>query len=158
LVLGMFILFILGPGQFADLMRRAFAPFSEGAIAARTQPILLLPKDGNITVQVGQKVDFKVRVEGREPGEQDDDAPRLHFRYDRQEPYTDSLELRREKDFDGSYVWVATMPGDKIRNGVWYKITAGDGSTEEYRVSVRSATAQLEEIHVTYHPPPYLVM
>src|SRR5262249_5529393 len=97
LALGMFILFILGPGQFADLMRRAFAPLSEGAIAARTQPILLLPKDGNITVQVGQKVDFKVRVEGREPGEQDDDAPRLHFRYDRQEPYTDSLELRREK-------------------------------------------------------------
>jgi hypothetical protein len=155
LILGLFILFLLGPGQFADLMRRAFAPFSEGSIAARTRPILLLPQNGNITVLVGQKVEFKARIEGREPAPGDEDAPRLQFRYEHQESYTDSQDLKREKDVDGTHVWVTTLSGDRIRNGIWYRVTAGDGATEEYRINVQ-AGPQVNKFLVTYHPRPYL--
>ncbi len=67
LVLGLLILFALGPNQFGSLFRRAFAPFAGSGLGTKTEITLLAPTGGNATVPLNQRVDFAARIEGRFP-------------------------------------------------------------------------------------------
>jgi hypothetical protein len=139
-----------GPGAFFSLLQRNFAPFSEIAIATSTNLELLLPEGGNLSVNLNQKVDFRVGVTGRVPRPNQTDSVKLHYRYNPNDPY---VELLLEQDPDGD--WATALLGDQVHNGFWYKITAGDAATPEYQVRVRSL-AQVLRVDVTYKYRPYL--
>jgi collagen type III alpha len=144
------IAFLLwGPVTFVSLLQRNFAPFSEIAIATRSNLELLQPSDGDVMVLVNQKVDFRVQVTGRVPRPNQPDSVRLHYRYNQNDPY---VQQPLEQDADGD--WVTTILGDQVHNGFWYKVTAGDASTPEYQVKVRSL-AQVTRFDVTYKFRPY---
>src|SRR5262249_28660665 len=110
---------------------------------------LLQPREGDLTVLVNQKVDFRVLVTGRVPRPNQPDSVRLHYRYNQDDPY---VQQPLEQDADGD--WVTTLLADQVHNGFWYKITGGDASTPEYQVRVRSL-AQVMRFDVTYKFRPY---
>lgn len=141
-------LFSLGPRKFFSLLERAFAPFRETVIASRTQLTLIRP-EGDVTVPVGRSVPFTVRIEGRVPDASKPDAPKVLYRYQPDEPY-EKQPLERESDWE----WSGAMPAFQVRTGFWYKVTAGDAETPEYRVTVRS-TPFVTGFEVRYHYRPY---
>jgi hypothetical protein len=139
-----------GPGTFVSLLQRSFAPFSEIAIAARTNLELLQPDGGDLLVLVNQKVEFRARVTGRVPRPNQPDSVKLHYRYNPTDPF---VEQPLDQDPEGD--WVTSLLGDQVHNGFWYKITAGDAATPEYQVKVRSL-AQVMKFDATYKFRPYL--
>jgi hypothetical protein len=155
LVGGLFVacllFFILGPRPFLTLMQRAFAPFSEVAIATRTRLTLIRPEGGDTVVPVGRAVSFAVLVDGHIPDRNNADAVRLLYRYNPTDLYEERL-FERGSDNE----WVTTILASEVpSSGFWYKVAGGDTETEEYRVQVRSSPL-LERFDVTYHYRPYL--
>jgi collagen type III alpha len=151
LVLLLFVLMLLlSPKPFFSLLGRAFAPFRDGAIATRTQLVLLHPEAGDVTVPVDQSVAFAVAVYGRIPDPGQPDALKLHFRYQQSDPW-EERPLERESDRE----WVVTIPAYQVENGFWYKITGGDDATPVHHVGVRSIPL-LAGFDVHYHYRPYL--
>lgn len=144
------ILFFIGPRQFRSLLARAFAPFSESAIATRTSITIKHPVGGNTTVAVGKAVSFTVQVDGNVPDPKKPDALKLLFRYHEQD---EAIERLLEPGDEGE--WVTIVPAYEVQNGFWYKVTGGDAETPEYRVEVRS-TPHLTGFEVKYHYRPYL--
>src|SRR5262245_272481 len=151
LLVGLLILFFLGPTQFFSLISRAFAPFTNITVANRTQLTLVKPEGGDAEVPMGRAVSFTVEVGGRIPGPGQPDALRLHYRYNPNDGYEEKALERGES----AHLWVTTIPAALVQNGFWYKITGGDAATPEYRVQVR--TVPLVTGHeVTYKYRPYL--
>lgn len=134
LLLGMFLLFLFGPGQFSSLLKRAFAPFGDTSVPTRTTLVLLQPEKGDLEVRVGHAVSFSVEVQGRVPHAGAPDAVRLLYRYQD----GDAFEERPLDRGDSSAHWVGVLPAPQVRNGFWYKIAAGDTLTAEYRVGVKT--------------------
>lgn len=151
LLLGLVLLFLLGPGQFLSLLGRAFAPFQDTAVPTRTQLVLLQPDGGDVTIPIGRAVAFSVEVGGRVPTPGQPDALRLLYRY---QP-GDGYEEKPLERGDSAHHWVAALPASQVRNGFWYKIMGGDAETPEYRVQVRTVPL-LTGFTVTYHYRPYL--
>jgi hypothetical protein len=149
--LALLVFFFLSPPQFFSLLRRAFAPFREGAIATRTQLALVQPENGDLTVAVGRAVPFAARVDGRVPAPGQPDASRLLYRYQENAPF---VERPLERG-NSAHEWDTVLPASEVRNGFWYKLRAGDAETPEYRVQVRS-TPLLSDFKVTYRFRPYL--
>jgi hypothetical protein len=145
------VLFLLiGPGPFRSLFGRAFAPFARsGGIATRTQVVILRPQDAVATI--GNPVTIVAGVSGRVPGPRDKDAPCLLYRNEEGEPY----RQRYLQPDESNREWATTMPAIDVRNGFWYKVTAGDAETPEYRVRVRAAPL-VADFHVTYRHRPYV--
>lgn len=151
MLIGLAILFLAGPRQFASLLYRAFAPFTEGTIASRTQISIVQPENGDVTVAIGKAVHVAAWVQGKIPDPNKADAVRLLFRYNPSDPYQERALERG----DDAHDWATTVPAAQVRNGFWYKVAGGDAETPEYRVQVRSAPL-LTGFDVTYHYRPYL--
>lgn len=149
LALGFLILFALGPNQFSSLLERAFAPFRKSGLGTRTEITLLRPAGGDVTVPLNQRVDFQARIEGRFPMIGQPGAPRLLYRYQAADPH---VALALDEAPDGT--WTASLLGDQVQNGFWYKIAAGDKETAEFQVKVQSLP-QATRFEVTYHYRPY---
>ncbi len=145
LVLGLVVLFALGPNQFTSLLQRAFTPFFKNGLATRTEITLLRPLGGDATVPLNQRVDFQARIDGRFPKLGRPGAPRLLYRYQRSDTH---VSVPLEDMPDGT--WTATLLAEQVQNGFWYKIAAGDTETPEYQVKVQSAPQPLK-YEVTYH-------
>ncbi len=152
LALGIVILFGLGPRQFNSLLQRAFAPFLKIGIDTRTEISLLKPAGGDVTVPLNHHVDFQASIGGRFPKLGQPGAPRLLYRYQTGDLY---VPLALDEAHDGT--WTATLLGDQVQNGFWYKIAAGDTETPEYQVKVQS-WPQVARFDVTYHYRPYRKM
>lgn len=143
--------FLLGPGPFFSILGRTFAPFREGGIPTRTQLSMVQPPGGDATVTVDRPVTLVVHVDGRLPDPKGPEAVRLLYRYEENDSQERLLQPVEGTDRD----WEITLPAADVRNGFWYRITAGDGSTPEYRIAVRAAPA-LTEFRATYHFRPYV--
>jgi hypothetical protein len=153
LTIALIVLFLTGPGRFGSLLARAFAPFEGRGIPTRTDIVLVQPKGGDATVAINQKVTIQVQVLGRVPAVNQPDVPRLHFRYNPNDPFAE-LPLVQDPSTDE---WTATLLPDQVQNGFWYKITAGDAETPVYQIAVRSIP-QVVRCDVVYHHRPYLVL
>jgi len=149
LVLVLLVWCLMGPSQFASLLRRAFIPFEKGAIAHHTRIELLQPHGGNLTVGVREPVRIRVKVTGHVPRVNQPDALNLHFRYRQSDPY---IVRPLEEDAEGE--WLKTLVPDDVQTGFWYKVTGGDAATPEYQVKVR-AIPQVTRFEVKYHYPDY---
>lgn len=149
LALGALILFALGPNQFGSLLRRSFAPFAGSGLGTKTEITLLTPPEGNAAVPLNQRVDFLARIEGRFPKVGQPGAPRLLYRYQAADPH---VPLPLDENPDGN--WGATLTGDQVLNGFWYKIAAGDAETQEYQIKVHSLP-HVQRFEITYHYRPY---
>lgn len=149
LVLGLFILFALGPNQFGSLLGRAFAPFQGLRMESRAVITLLQPAEGNATVSINQRVEFQARIEGRFPAINQPGAPRVLYRYQQSDPF---VILPLEEAIDGT--WTAGLSADQVQSGFWYRVAAGDAETDEYQVKLQSAP-QANRFEVTYHYRPY---
>jgi hypothetical protein len=132
----------IGGDSFFHL-RRVFAPFSFGSPAPTTLTITR-PEGGDETVTIKQPVFIAARVEGKLPDPKGPDAVKLLYRYEEDGPY-----LVRLMRHDGGE-FTATVSANDVRDGFWYKVTAGDVETPEYRVNVR-ATPLLTKVQATYH-------
>jgi hypothetical protein len=151
LFVGLLALYVLGPPQFVSLMKRAFAPFIEAAIASRTQITLVQPEGGDVTVPIGRAVAFSVWIDGRVPDPARADALRLLYRYNPGDPF----EERPLEAGESHREWGTTLLATEIRTGLWYKVAGGDAETPEFRIQVRS-TPLLTGFDVKYHYRPYL--
>jgi hypothetical protein len=144
------LIWCLSDSQFLPLLQRAFVPFDARAIPTHTTIELLKPKDGDVTVPLRSDVQFRVHLSGRVPGPNQPDSLKLLYRYQTTDPY-----LIRPFDEDVEGEWTTTILADQVRNGFWYKITAGDAETTEHQVKVK-VDAQVTRFEVKYHYRPYL--
>ncbi|MCI0380558.1 MAG: hypothetical protein L0215_23470 [Gemmataceae bacterium] len=149
LVLGVLVLFAMGPNQFGSLFGRAFAPFQSISFKNRTIITLLKPADGNIALPPQRSVVFQARIDGRFPRGNHPNAPRLLYRYQQEDVFV-TLPLDENADF----TWGAVLVADQVRSGLWYKIAAGDAETPEYQVQVLSQP-QATGFEVKYEHRPY---
>jgi hypothetical protein len=142
---------IAAPSQVLSLLQRAYFPFEHKRIAARTELTLLQPETGDVSVPANQPVAVRVKVQGRVPPLNQPDSLKLHFRYERSEPFEERPLLQ---DVDGS--WTTVVLADQVRTGFYYKITGGDArlpEDREYRVDVRAIPQVLRfEVSHTYRP------
>lgn len=148
----LFLFVLLGPGPFASLFGRAFAPFGRSnGIATRTQLTIVRPKDGDATVTIGSPVTIAADVSGRVPDVHDKDAPCLLYRHEDGEPYR-----KRFLQYDEySRHWTATVTPLDVGAGFAYKLTAGDAETPEHRIRVR-ATPLIADFVAIYRYRPYV--
>jgi hypothetical protein len=133
---------IAAPSQVWSLLRRAYFPFGESRIAARTDLTLLEPASGDVAVLPNQPVHIRVQAEGYVPPLNQKDSLKLHFHYHQSEPFE---ERGLVPDVDGT--WTTVVHADQVRNGFWYKITGGDSrlpEDREYRVQVRPVAQVLQ--------------
>jgi hypothetical protein len=144
------LLLTMGGSAFFDSFFRAFAPFRQsGPSRTRTSLTLLRPESGNVTVVVGRGLTVAVDVRGKIPDPKGPDAVRLQYRYGEGDPWLD-----RTMTEEVGNEFSASVSATEVRSGFWYKVTAGDAETPEYRVSV-TATPQLTDFQATYHFPKY---
>jgi hypothetical protein len=179
-VVGLAWLFFAGPAQFWSLMQRAYVPFLEGGIARQTTVVIVSPPGGNATVLDNHPVTIAVHISGRTPPEAswkgpqflatrtaddgsilgygkvppdvDTTSPMLHLRYTRNGGYT---EFPLEQGVEDS-VWKVTVPANRVLNGFYYRVTAGDDQTAEYRIGVDSEPLGIKAWKITYQYPHYL--
>jgi hypothetical protein len=142
--------FLVGPAPFLSLLKRAFNPFAQVGVSTRTQLTLLKPEGGNATLTLGRGINFVVAVNGKVPSPKAPDAVKLLFRYEESDPWLERLLIQ-----EPSREWTTSLSAIEVKNGFWYRITGGDASTEEYRVSVRAAPA-ITDFLATYHFRPYV--
>lgn len=146
----LFLAFLWSPGQIQSLAHRAFYPFDEVPISTRTKIELISPKDGHTTVTEGEAVQVRVKISGLVPGRNDEDAPKLQFRYNQNDPYA-----TRPLKLDANEEWTTTLAPDQILgSGVYYKVHAGDAETSEYLISLYSPIGVKKYI-LEYAPRPY---
>lgn len=142
---------MIGPRPFRSYLSRTLAPFASGnAIATRTQVSMIRPEGGDATVTIGQQVQLIAQVSGRVPDVSAKDAPCLLYRRDSTEPYRQRF-LRHDPTSDQ---WSAVIAPIDVGNGFFYKVTAGDSETPEYRVQVRAAPL-IADFLATYRYRPY---
>ncbi|MFO0876693.1 MAG: hypothetical protein U0840_04915 [Gemmataceae bacterium] len=151
LVVLILLFFLFGPGPFRSLVGRALAPFRSGeAIATRTQVQVVRPEGGDAQVTIGSPVVIVAEVTGRRPEVHAKDAPCLLYRHDESEPFR-----KRYLQYDAGDSWTTTVSPVDVGNGIEYKVTAGDGETPIYRITVRAAPL-ISDFLATYHYRPYL--
>lgn len=149
LLVGLLVLLGRDPTQFVALMQRAFLPFLSAALPDATEITLLRPSGGNAAVLPNQPVLFAARIDGRVALAGSPGAPALRYRYSTDDEY---LRLPLQQDADG--IWVARLPGEQVRTGFFYRITAGEATTPEYQVEV-TARPQVHRFEITYRERPY---
>jgi hypothetical protein len=142
--------FLIGPAPFLSLLKRTFNPFKEADISTRTRLRLLKPEGGDVTLTVGQGINFVVEVGGKVPDPKAMDAVKLLYRYEESDPW---LERRLTQEPSGE--WTTSLSALDVKNGLWYKITGGDAATEEHRIRVRAAPA-ITDFLATYRFRPYV--
>ena len=108
LLLGIFILFAMGPHQFGSLLGRAFAPFRDLRMDSRAQITLLRPAEGNATISLNQRVEFQAQIEGRFPAINQPGAPRVLYRYQQSDPF---VVLPLEEAIDRTWSASLARPG-----------------------------------------------
>ena len=138
--------------QFTSLFTRAVNPFGAGAIATQTQLELKAPPDGNASIIDGDPLTIAIQLSGRLPKPADADAPKLLVRYNAAD--TDYAELSLlPGETNGAYS--LDVPRSTILNGFWYKLTAGDATTPEYRITVLTRPSLVGFV-AQYEYPAYL--
>src|SRR5262249_17129079 len=115
-------------GDSLGHLRRVFAPFSFGSPAPTTLTVTR-PEGGDDTVTVRQPVFIAARVGGKIPDPKGPDAVKLLYRYEENGPYLERLMRQDGGEF------TATVSANDVRDGFWYKVTAGGAETPEYRVN-----------------------
>ncbi|MBX9678270.1 MAG: hypothetical protein K2X38_05860 [Gemmataceae bacterium] len=150
LLVGLMILLALSPRQFGSLMARAFMPFRDAALESRTAITIVRPKSGDADLTPNSRFDVAALIEGRHPAVNQPGAPTLHWRYHQKDAYL-TLPLQEEAE----KTWTAALLPDQVKSGFWYKITAGDASTPEHRVGVKSQPL-VREFDVRYLYRPYV--
>lgn len=142
--------FAFGLAQFEALASRAVVPFA-GPVPTRTQVAVVRPEGGDAVVTIGQPLAVVAKVTGRVPDARGRDAPCLLYRHDPDEPY----RQRYLSPDEAGGEWSATVAPNDVGEGFWYKVTAGDAQTPEYRVTTRAAPL-VRYFRVVYRHRPYV--
>ncbi|MFO0863627.1 MAG: DUF4175 family protein [Gemmataceae bacterium] len=150
LLVGLMILLALSPRQFGSLMARAFLPFRGSALESRTAITMVRPQTGDAEAAPNVRFELAAQIEGRHPAVNQPGAPTLHWRYHQKDAYL-TMPLQEAAD----RTWTASLLPDQVKSGFWYKITAGDATTPEFRVGVKSLPL-VREFDVRYVYRPYL--
>jgi hypothetical protein len=142
------------PAQFNSLIKRAFQPFANQPIVSKTRITIVHPADPNPTITAGTPVLLHVALDGRLPKADSDERTRLILRHNPDDPMGETVPFEpgaTNREF------VLKVPEYLVQNGFWYRIVAGDGETDEYRVTVRPRIL-LTNVRVKYDYPKYLRM
>lgn len=142
------------PAQFFSLVKRAFQPFANQSIVSKTRITIVHPADPNPTITAGTPVLLHVSLDGRLPAPDTDERTRLILRHNPDDPIGETVPFEpgaTNREF------VLKVPEYLVQNGFWYRIAAGDGETDEYRVTVRPRIL-LTNVRVKYDYPKYLRM
>jgi hypothetical protein len=148
-LIGLVLMFFMLPRQFGSLMARAATPFRDLKVTPPTVITMIKPAGGDATVPANHHVYFVAQIEGRVPEPNTPDAPALHFRNTPNDVY---VRVPLEEDTTGQ--WHAKLSPDQVRTGLWYKVTAGNATTKEHRLTVRSQPF-VTQFTVTYKYRPY---
>ncbi len=153
LVVALGVLFLLfGARQFFDLVGRAANPFKTGALATQTEILVDEPEGGDVTLTEGQPLTVSIRLNGRVPDPLGPTQARLLIRYN---PDSDEIVEVPLVKGESSRDFNSLLSRSTILNGFWYRVSAGDATTPEYRVIVRSKPG-LSEFQTRYEYPAYL--
>jgi hypothetical protein len=142
-----FILALLvGPRLFLTHLNRVYFPYSFSALPSGSTHITIVwPEGGDVTVVNGEATSVKVHLEGRVPAATDPDVPKIRYRHDENEPWSERpLKQQEEKR-----KWDVDLSGEDIQNGIQYYVTAGNATTEYHRISTE-APPLIEDFQATY--------
>jgi hypothetical protein len=162
LLIGMFVFSLMAPEQFGSLLARAFFPFSSSEIPSDTRfrieapalqdhPDPRSPARKLASVEPGQMVDFKVRVEGVSP-----EAVFLDIFSD-----ASAGSPRESRKFNKPEIaeapWRLTLEKEAIPpTGFYFRIRGGDGKSELVQLIVASQKPpRVQSIEVAYEFPAY---
>ncbi len=141
---------VFRPGPFWSLLKRAVHPYTTATIATKTELELLAPESGNASVLSGDTLTVRAHVGGRLPDAGEPDEPRLLVRYSPEaEPEVYALEAGASpRDL------ARALPPRVLQNGLFYRVSAGDATTPEYRIDVRPRPTILKS-QARYDYPAY---
>jgi collagen type III alpha len=102
----------------------------------RTSMTLLSPAEGDVTVKQGEDVRIEVELRGRIPEKNAPDAARVRLWYNPEDPGT--YEERPLEPVEGEKrKFGLTIPAKQVRNGFFYRVSAGKVATRDFEVKVR---------------------
>jgi collagen type III alpha len=138
--------------QFSSLVSRAINPFTNTEIASRTRIDLLEPIAGHATITDGEQLNISISIGGSVPDPNGPEKPRILVRRNPDATTYEDFPLIRG---ESSREFALMLPRSIIQNGFWYKVAAGDSTTDEFRVDVRTRP-MLTGFDVKYEYPTYL--
>ncbi len=133
LFIGLVVLFAIVPRQFGSLLARAFVPIRPSVDNPAVTIAILKPGVGDVVVPTNQRVEFLARIDGRFPPTNSPGAPALLYRYT-----TNDIPVRLPLEEDNLGQWGVRLSPDQLRTGLYWRIAAGDASSPEVQVKVRS--------------------
>ncbi len=145
------LFFIIGPRPLTSLLSRAFLPFGATGIARSTEIKILRPMPEDAVVPIGSPFTVVADVSGKIPEASDARAPRLRYKHEPNEPWTDRFLQQDETTRE----WSTTLPPSEVGNGLWYKLEAGEGETAVHQVTLR-APLNVASFLATYTYRPYV--
>lgn len=146
------VLFAFGSRKFFSHLGRVFLPFNDGSVATRTEIELLEPDRDPLTVSNLQSVTVRVRIEGTRP-----DEVKLITRPSLDETAETVRYLSPEQDPDRRDQWAITLTPENLNRGVYYRVVAGDASTDERRIEVQATPSiESESFRATFKARPYI--
>lgn len=145
------LFFNFRPSQFSSLMHRAIYPFSSDPIAKRTQIELLKPEPAEPTITTGQTITIAVHIGGKVPLKNGPEHVRVLLRHNLADPNFEEIAM---EEGETTRDWQVKVPDYLVQNGFWYRVTAGDNETPEYRVTVRTLP-MFEQYEASYEYPAY---
>jgi collagen type III alpha len=145
------LFFVVKSAPFFSLLKRAYNPFTSAIIATRTEIVLEEPLAGDATVTSGDSLNVRVNLRGSLPDPKGPQATRMLVRYNLDSPEVEEFHL---ENAGSSREWAWKVPPSIVQNGFRYRITAGDATTPEYTVTVRTRPT-LRDFRVKYEYPAY---
>jgi collagen type III alpha len=142
---------VLKSSVFFSLLNRAYNPFSAGTIATRTSLTVEEPLGGDTTVTSSEPLTIRVSVGGAIPDPKSPERVRLLVRYNPDAAEFEEMPLDRG---ESSRDFAAKLPPSVVQNGFRYRVAAGDATTPEFIVTVRTRPL-LRDFAVKYDYPEY---
>ncbi len=151
LLIGTVLIFgytFLTPKSVTDSIWRILFPWTTTAAPTTTRIFDVEP--GNITVTQGSHVEISAYIDGKIPK-----AIWLVYSTEDRSVFDERIQLQETEDGLGKFVGLITGENGKgVDQPISYYLLAGDGRTEDYKISVRPAPqTSIREIRIT--PPAY---
>ncbi len=138
----------LTPKSVSDSIWRILFPWTSTAAPTTTRIFDVEP--GNVTVTRGSHVEVSAYVDGKAP-----EGIWLVYSTEDRSILDERIQLQENEDGLGKYVGLITGENGKgVDQPIRYYLLAGDGRTENYKISVRPAPqTNIQEIRIA--PPAY---
>ncbi|MGL6074285.1 MAG: hypothetical protein ACRC8S_09000 [Fimbriiglobus sp.] len=140
------LFFVFKSAPFLSLLKRTYNPLAGTAIATKTEITLEEPQGGDATITSGESLPVRVTLRGSLP-----ETVLMKVRYNPDAPEFEEFPL---ESMGSRSEWGWKVPPSVLQNGFRYRIVAGDATTAEHSVTVRTKPT-IRDFSVKYEYPAY---